>query len=104
MTGEQLKLAGMAEAAAHADKTVPDWSALAEAVMDRASIEMNSFTTEEVRTLYGDLLPEPPDKRAWGAVATKLARARKIERVGFVKAKSRTVHGMYVSLWKRVQD
>jgi hypothetical protein len=102
MIGEQLKIEGMSAAAANADKSHLNWSEQAELLVLLAAEEMQQFTTEDVRAKFGDLIPEPPDKRAWGYVMTKLAREGKITRVGFVKAKSKTVHGMYVSLWTGV--
>jgi len=57
------------------------------------------FTTEQVRQAYPDL-PEPPDKRAWGAVPRLAQREGVVTPHGWVRASSPTVHGMVVTLWK----
>ena len=57
------------------------------------------FTTEQVRLSFPDL-PEPPDKRAWGAVPRLAQKEGIVMPHGWVRASSPTVHGMVVTLWE----
>ena len=83
-------------AAAHAGS---EWVRIAlEAFLNFAKTH-RTFTTEQVRQAFPDL-PLPPDKRAWGGVA-RLAKSEGIaEPIDWVRADSRTVHGMVVTLWR----
>jgi hypothetical protein len=51
-----------------------------------------------VRKAYD--LPPPPDLRAWGAITIKAHKNDIVQNVGWTRAKSKTVHGMVVSLWE----
>lgn len=99
VTGEDLKAKGMAMAAFSAG---PTWMAQAEAfALHVAGLSVDgTFTTEEVREMGRGILPDPPNLKSWGAVMAGLARRNKIRRVGFVRAKSKSVHSMHVTLWK----
>ena len=83
-------------AAAHAGS---EWVRIAlEAFLAHAKTHQ-TFTTEQVRQAFPDL-PLPPDMRAWGGVA-RLAKTEGIaEPIDWVRADSRTVHGMVVALWR----
>ena len=59
------------------------------------------FTTEDVRA-FALGLGEPPDLRAWGAVALRAKRAKIIRAAGAVSAKARNVHGNLVTLWETI--
>ena len=83
-------------AVAHAGS---EWANIAlEAFLDFARTNQ-TFTTEQVRGAFPDL-PPPPDKRAWGGIARIAKSEGIVEPIGWVRANSRTVHGMVVTLWK----
>ncbi len=75
-----------------------DWLSIALDAVKRFAIENDSFTTEQVRLANPDL-PDPPDKRAWGAVVRIAKKEGFIEASGWVRAESLTVHGMVVTKW-----
>ena len=75
-----------------------DWMEVAlSAVRDYAQ-ENERFTTEQIRAANPDM-PAPPDKRAWGSVVRTAHREGFIVPHGWVRAESRTVHGMVVTMW-----
>jgi hypothetical protein len=59
---------GHAMAELAADRAGFDWKLLALEAVRQHALKKRYFTTEQVRGANPDL-PEPPDKRAWGAIA-----------------------------------
>jgi hypothetical protein len=92
MTGiPQDRIDGAARASAHADAVHDGWHADAMAAfLERArGLSPNArllgatFTMSEiVNSIAHERLPEPPDGRAWGAVAIALRRAKLIMPTG----------------------
>lgn len=90
-------------AADHADAVIEDWQ-------DRAFYLLTEFcrhhaygaqlTSERIRQ-YAEKqgLPNPPDKRAWGAIMLKAARKNLIRKIGWTTANDPKVHNNPVSLW-----
>ena len=76
-----------------------DWVEMALEALRTHATTHKYFTTEQVRAANQEL-PEPPDKRAWGAVVRKANRAGIIRSHGWTRAESTTVHGMVVTLWE----
>jgi hypothetical protein len=99
VSGEELKASGMAAAAASAG---PTWMAQAAAfAIHVGALSLDgTFTTEDVRAMSTGILAEPPNLKSWGAVMGGLARQGKIKRVGFVRARNKSVHAMHVTLWQ----
>ena len=94
--GLELGHARADDAAAHAGTA---WMADALYAFKAHALHHKYFTTEQVR-LANPQLPEPPDRRAWGAVP-RLAKKEGIVRAhGWTRADSRTVHGMVVTMWE----
>jgi hypothetical protein len=75
-----------------------EWTEMALNVIKDYARTHQKFTTEQVRAANDDL-PPPPDKRAWGAVVRMAHKEGVIEPNGWVRAESRTVHGMVVTMW-----
>jgi len=90
---------GMQRAVDHADRKVDGWQDIALAAFYQHAQTHVTFTTEQVRR-SSPHVPEPPDKRAWGAVARRACKERYIQKVGIVQAQSPTVHCMYVTLYQ----
>ena len=83
-------------AAAHAGAA---WMAQAVHAFRSHALRNKYFTTEQVRLANPDI-PEPPDRRAWGAVPRVAKKDGVIRAHGWTRADSRTVHGMVVTLWE----
>lgn len=94
--------AGMAVAASHADRETLDWTHFAEELFILYAIQHpDGFMTEDVRVWAGKLgFDAPPDNRAWGYVAKKVARDGHIVATGYSKQKSATCHGSPKTIWK----
>lgn len=92
----ELGHAAAERAADHAGETWKDQAFRAFVAYVR---EHGECTTEQVRQACPHV-PEPPDKRAWGSVALRAARAGVVRSAGWTRASSPTVHGMVVTLWR----
>ena len=84
------------DAAEHAGD---EWLELALEAFKNYATNHKRFTTEEVRLAHPNL-PEPPDKRAWGAVPRIAKKDGLISAQGWTRANSNTVHGMVVTMWE----
>lgn len=95
--------AGMATAVARANQHEEDWSATAQVLFKLyASFHPEGFMTEDVRVWAKKLgFPEPPDNRAWGAIAKQLSKEGHIKSQGFDKQKSANCHGAPKTLWRK---
>ena len=91
---EHKRDTGIARAAAHADREIPQWSELAFEFITRycaAHGKGHEFHGEALRQCAErtGLVPEPPDARAYGSVFRRAARAGLIRKTGrYVLAKS----------------
>lgn len=100
-TGEELARAGANAAAANADRVSPEWTDRAYFLFAAYARGHAEFATEDVVSYATTLgFAAPPDKRAWGHVAKRAAKARIVERSGYTKAKNSNVHRMTVTLWR----
>jgi Zn-dependent protease with chaperone function len=97
-THEGLAL-GHEAAHAAANNAGETWTAQAYSAFVSYALTHLAFTTEEVRLANTDL-PEPPDMRAWGAIPRMAKAAGIVTPAGWVRANSRAVHGMVVTLWE----
>lgn len=96
----RLRDEGIDTAAAHADAVQPEWTEQAFAFL-RLYLELNAtFTTEDVRMAARGVVPEPPDRRAWGSVTRRAVKEKLIERSGFTEAKDPRVHCNIVAVWR----
>lgn len=104
MTAAQaLGDAGAARAARHADDVKVGWSRAAQELFDLFLILRGAqpFLIEDVRAFAEDCgLAQPPDNRAWGAVAKARAKAGDITSVGYSAAQTRRSHGGPRMLWR----
>lgn len=96
LTGLQI---GHAMAKIAADHAGDEWKEAAYACFKEFARMNYEFTTEQVREASMHL-PPPPDKRAWGFIARKALKENIVTSAGPVRAESKTVHGMYVTLWR----
>jgi hypothetical protein len=87
----------MAEAAAN--NAGEDWKRMAYEAFVKYAKGREFFLTEDVRAANPDL-PIPPDTRAWGQVALLAKREEVVSGHLFTRAKSRSVHGMVVTMWR----
>ncbi len=96
---------GMQRAVDHADRTIERWSDRAEVLARQylAAVTGQRITGERIRQhAEAQGLPNPPDKRAWGSVTMRLARAGLLRKVGWTTASDPKVHCNPVSEWEVV--
>ena len=100
MTQEEINglAIGHAMADLAANKAGKEWQAEAFYAFKLHAMKHQFFTTEEVRAANPDI-PPPPDERAWGSVALRAKRENLVVGSEWVRANSRTVHGMVVTRW-----
>jgi hypothetical protein len=92
----------MTLAASHAERVSEGWIAEAESLFRMyAQMHPQGFLTEEVRVWAGKLgFSEPPDNRAWGYVARRVAASKYVRAAGFEKQKSANCHGSPKTVWE----
>lgn len=101
--GVILRDAGMARAAANAERRVPQWSERAGNAL-RAYLQIRDapFMTEEFR-LWAEAkgLPQPPHLRAYGSVMLVAARRGLIRKIGHGQVSNPRAHCANAALWVR---
>jgi hypothetical protein len=90
---------GHAMADLAADNAGEVWKAEAYTAFREHAIKHPLFTTEEVRKANTNM-PLPPDDRAWGSIALQAKRDNIVVADSWVRATSRSVHGMVVTKWR----
>lgn len=101
-----LAVEGMNNAADHAERETEGWKAMAFGSFVRyAAATKEPFMTEDVRW-YAEALgvPEPPDNRAWGAVAMRVKKAGLIVSMGYAPQKAVNAHKAPKTVWKSVMQ
>lgn len=103
---EKARDIGIQRAVDHANKETPSWSDRAVELFLAYCQENKgaNFMTEDVRWYAEALgLPEPPDKRAWGAIAVMAKRRGLIRSNGYAPQKAVNAHcapkTVWVALW-----
>ena len=105
---------GADRAVAHADQDEPGWSERAYRLLlafiaEKKTIrcagldptqDIREFSTEDVREWIGARLPEPPDRRAWGAIVRRAVTAGLIVRAGYRPHRDPSRHHGVSTLWR----
>lgn len=106
MFAEEARDKALDRATAHANRVQADWDQMAMQALMRymgaysnAGLTAQDFTAEDVRE-WAVWVPEPPDRRAWGGVFMKAARAGRIRQVGYRKHRDPSRHRGISTVWK----
>lgn len=100
-SGRDLAKEGMERAADHAERDAPGWRDQALEYVRQYATEHYEFMCEAARRYAeGRGIGPPPDKRAWGAVMVKAARAGYVQKIGFACATDPKVHMNPAGLWR----
>lgn len=98
----QARDKGIKQAVDHANSVDVGWSEKVYALLkDFVKSYSGPFQFESFRLSIAGLVPEPPHKRAFGAIAAKAAREGLIRRVGYAPVKSVNCHRANASVWRR---
>lgn len=102
--GRKLRDQGIRTAVDHANVANPKWSDKAFALLLALIATRDSpFMTEDVRAVSKQMLPTPPDARAWGGVMMRARRMGLIELIGYQKSKDPVAHCNPRSVWRKVK-
>ncbi len=100
--GRKRRDDGMKQALDHANAVNNQWQVQALTFFFRYCLEHRneSFMTEDVRWWAEESgLPEPPDKRAWGAIANIAKRRGLIRSIGYAPQKATNAHCAPKTVW-----
>jgi hypothetical protein len=102
-TGDQLADVGMRMARDHADQKILDWSGQCfELMKEYLKINDQPFMAEFFRQWAEGKIPDPPSKRAYGAVIVRAAKERLIRRTGYAKVSNYKAHSTPAAVWVRI--
>ncbi len=100
---EELRDAGIAKAANHANAMSEKWTDKAfDFVKKYLEYTQDAFQTEDLRMASLSVLPEPPSKRAWGFVIVQACKSGLIKRVGYAPVTNPKAHKTPAAVWVRV--
>ena len=101
-TGRALRDSGINAALNNADNTHDQWSDRAYGFLLDYIKSNREFMTEDVRVASESELPAPPDKRAWGGIVVRAAKAGLIQKIGFSHVKNVKAHRTPATVWRVV--
>jgi hypothetical protein len=101
-TGQQLRDIGIKKSFDSANDKYENWGEMAYDFLLHFLRTNQAFLTEDVRIASTDIVPDPPSKRAWGAVILKAKREGLVRRIGFRNVKNPKAHCTPAALWKKV--
>lgn len=105
--GEKLKIKGIKRAVDHANiKNAGTWADKAYQTVKLYLLPKKpgySFLIEDVRMWAEEhsLLPEPPNKRAWGGITKKLVKESIMHKVGHANVKNENAHSCFATMWAK---
>jgi hypothetical protein len=79
---------GMQRAVDHADRVTDGWREIAISHVDDYARKHAVFLAEDVIADADGKVPEPPSRKAWGAVMQRAAREGTIEKAGYAPART----------------
>lgn len=90
---------GIKKAEDHANKTHDNWVDKAYEFLMQYVRHDKEFLTEQVREASRGIVPEPPSKRAWGAVIIRAVKRGIIKRKGYALVSNPKAHRTPATLW-----
>lgn len=105
LTGLELRDKGISAAVGHAESEHPSWSAQAnKAFKHFLHVTNGEFLCEDFIKYVEkyNLVPPPPDKRAWGGVLQSFSRRRLIKKAGYTESKVAEHHCAPKAVWIQV--
>lgn len=93
---------GIKAALDNANRVDPGWGdKVYNLLKDFIKVYSGPFQFEDFRMSISGLIAEPPNKRAYGAIAARAAREGLITRVGYAPVKNVDAHRAFATVWKR---
>lgn len=105
--GQRRRDAGIQQAIDHANDVTEQWSIKAFNLFLKYLKEYypgKQFQAEDFRTWCerDNRIPEPPSKRAYGAIVLRAAKQNLIKKAGHATVKNPTAHRCFATLWEIV--
>lgn len=102
-SGAEKRDRGIARAINHADEVAPGWSVDAYRFLLTYMRTHSEFMGEEVRVASEGILPDPPDKRAWGAIMVRAVKSGLLVRKEYRSVTNPKAHRSICSVWQVVK-
>lgn len=91
---------GIARSVNRAEREIPNWQYDTFNFLKKYAKKHNTFMAEDVRVASEKTLPEPPNKRAWGAVILTGVKNNIITRKTYQNTTNVNAHRTPATLWK----
>jgi len=98
--GNELRDLGINESFNNAQNKNESWGASAYSFLLEYIKNHKRFMAEDVRVASEGIVPEPPNKRAWGAIFVMAKRDNIIKSIGFSNVKNPNAHRTPATLWE----
>ena len=98
--GNELRDLGINQSFENAEYKCEKWGALAYSFLLHYIKENDTFMAEDVRVASEGVVPEPPSKRAWGAIFVMAKKNKIIKSIGFSHVKNPKAHRTPATLWE----
>lgn len=101
-SGEILRDKGIKQAVNHAEEVEEGWQEKALGFLFIFIHSHGQFAIEDIRTQAERFsqVPEPPSKRAWGAIAREAAKRGWIKKMGYIQVRNPSAHCANANLWE----
>jgi hypothetical protein len=97
--GSKLRDLGIDQSFENAENKCEKWGSLAYSFLLQYIKENDTFMAEDVRVASQSIVPDPPSKRAWGAIFVMAKKNKIIKSIGFGNVKNPKAHRTPATLW-----
>jgi len=97
--GNKLRDLGINQSFQNAESNSEKWGVLAYSFLLKYIKENDTFMAEDVRVASKGFVPEPPSRRAWGAIFVMAKKNNVIKSIGFSSVKNPKAHRTPATLW-----
>jgi hypothetical protein len=97
--GNKLRDLGIEQSFENAEIKCESWGSLAYSFLLEYIKENDKFMAEDVRVASEGIVPEPPSRRAWGAIFVMAKKNKIIKSIGFGNVKNPKAHRTPATLW-----
>jgi len=98
-SGAELKDIGINRALENAESKNKGWGAIAYGFLLEYIKKNKTFLAEDVSNASYGIVPEPPSKRAWGAIFVMAKKNNIIKKAGYSPVKNPKAHRTPATLW-----
>ena len=102
LQGNKLRDLGIKQSLENAENNNESWGERAYSFLLQYAKSNNTFLAEDVRVAAEGVIPEPPSKRAWGAIFVRGRKNNLITPIGFSSVKNPKAHRTPATLWEVV--